>query len=81
MPKTPPLVHLFDCHVYIFRSYFVMPEMTAPDGRPTQAAYGFANTLIRYLKEEEPTHVAACFDFAMDELAQRALPGLQVVAR
>jgi 5'-3' exonuclease len=60
-----PLVHLFDGHVYIFRAYYSLPSMTATDGMPCNAAYGFANTLIRYVVEENPSHVGVCFDAAM----------------
>lgn len=60
-----PLVHLFDGHVYIFRAYHSLPPMESSDGRPCNAAYGFANTLIRYAAEEDPSHVAVCFDAAM----------------
>ena len=35
------LAHLIDAHVYIFRAYYSLPPMEAPDGTPTQAAYGF----------------------------------------
>ena len=58
-------VHLVDGHVYIFRAYFVMSEMWAPDGTPTSAAYGFTNMLIRHWREQRPTHLAVCFDHAM----------------
>jgi len=58
-------VHLVDGHVYIFRAHFVMPDMRAPDGTPTGAAYGFINMLLRHWREERPTHLAVCFDHAM----------------
>jgi len=64
-PSDGPLVHLFDGHVYIFRAYHSLPPMTADDGTPCNAAYGFANTLIRYAADEDPSHVAICFDAAM----------------
>jgi DNA polymerase-1 len=57
-----PLVHLLDAPVWIFRAWYSLPEMAAPDGTPTNAAYGFANTLIRYLGERAPSHMAAAFD-------------------
>jgi 5'-3' exonuclease len=57
-----PLVHLIDGHVWIFRAYFSLPEMHAPDGTPTNAAYGFANTLLKYLDDREPSHLAMTFD-------------------
>lgn len=69
-----PLVHLFDGHVYIFRAYFSMPSMTATDGTPCNAAYGFANTLIRYATEEDPTHVGVCFDAAMTSFRNELEP-------
>ena len=77
--KTPgddpgPLVHLFDGHVYIFRAYYSLPPMTAADGTPCNAAYGFANTLIRYAAEEEPTHVGVCFDAAMTSFRNEIEP-------
>jgi DNA polymerase-1 len=63
--KDGPLVHLFDGHVYIFRAYYSLPSMTANDGTPCNAAYGFANTLIRYAAENDPSHAGVCFDAAM----------------
>ena len=69
-----PLVHLIDASVYIFRAYYSLPEMHAPDGTPTNAAYGFANTLIRYLTEERPSHFAAAFDHSMDSFRNEIEP-------
>ncbi len=69
-----PLVHLFDGHVYIFRAYFSMPPRQAPDGAHTGAAYGFANTLVKYLREERPTHGAVCFDAALVSFRNRRWP-------
>ena len=42
-----------------------MAPMEAPDGTPTNAAYGFANTLIKYASAQGVTHAAVCFDHAM----------------
>ena len=69
-----PLVHLFDGHVYIFRAYHSLPPMTASDGTPCNAAYGFANTLIRYVSEEDPSHVGVCFDAAMTSFRNEIEP-------
>ena len=70
-----PLVHLFDGHVYIFRAYYSLPPMKAPDGTPCNAAYGFANTLIRYASDEEPSHIGVCFDAAMTSFRNEIEPG------
>lgn len=63
--SEPPRVHLIDGHVWIFRAYFALPWMEAPDGTPTFAAFGFANTLLKYLDDERPSHVAVAFDYAL----------------
>ena len=49
--------------------------MTADDGTPCNAAYGFANTLIRYATEEAPSHAAVCFDAAMTSFRNAIEPG------
>ena len=67
-------VHLVDGHVYIFRAHFVMPDMRAPDGTPTGAAYGFINMLIRHWREQRPTHLAVCFDHAMTSFRNEIEP-------
>lgn len=69
-----PLVHLFDGHVYIFRAYHSLPSMTAANGMPCNAAYGFANTLIRYVTEHAPSHAGVCFDAAMTSFRNELEP-------
>ena len=70
----PNLVHLIDAPVYVFRAWVTLPAMPAPDGTPTGAAYGYANTLLRFLREREPTHVAACFDHAITSFRNTLFP-------
>jgi 5'-3' exonuclease len=72
--KSGPLVHLFDGHVYIFRAYYSLPSMETPDGIPCNAAYGFANTLIRYAADEDPSHAGVCFDYAMTSFRNEVEP-------
>lgn len=67
-------MHLFDGHVYIFRAYYSLPPMEAADGTPCNAAYGFANTLIRYAADEEPSHAGVCFDAAMTSFRNEVEP-------
>ena len=69
-----PLVHLIDGSVYIFRAYYSLPSMSAPDGTPTHAAYGFANTLIKYLTERRPTHLAVAFDYSTESFRNQLEP-------
>jgi len=68
-------VHLIDGPVYVFRAYHSLPTMSAPDGTPTNAAYGFANTLIKYLADAEVTHAAVAFDFSGTSFRNAIEPG------
>ncbi len=53
---------LIDAHYQIFRAYHAMPDLRAPDGRPVGALRGYASTLVKFLAEQKPTHVAAAWD-------------------
>jgi len=68
------IVYLIDAPVYVFRAWVTLPAMPAPDGSPTGAAYGYANTLLRFLREREPTHIAACFDEAITSFRNKLFP-------
>ena len=46
----------------IYRAFFAIPGLRAPDGTPTNAAYGFVTMLIKVLREEQPTHLAIASD-------------------
>lgn len=47
----------------LFRSFYAMgSHLTAPDGTPIGAVYGFLKILIKILREQNPTHLAVCWD-------------------
>jgi len=46
----------------IYRAFFAIPNLRAPDGTPTGAAYGFVTMLAKVIREESPTHVAVATD-------------------
>ena len=68
-------MHLIDGPVYVFRAYHSLPAMSAPDGTPTNAAYGFANTLLKYLASANATHAAVAFDFSEKSFRNAIEPG------
>lgn len=53
---------LIDGTAYLFRGYYSVRPMTAPDGTPVNAVAGLGNALVRVLRERRPTHVAVAFD-------------------
>lgn len=53
---------IIDAHALIHRAYHALPPMSAPDGTPTHAAYGFTTMLLKMIATIKPTHVVAAFD-------------------
>jgi DNA polymerase-1 len=72
--STRPLVHLIDGPVYVFRAYYALPSMQAPDGTPTNAAYGYTNSLLKYLTDCGPSHLAVAFDYSMESFRNQVFP-------
>jgi len=72
--RAAPLVHLIDGPVYVFRAYYALPPMAAPDGTPTNAAYGYASSLLKYLADFEPSHAAVAFDHATTSFRNEIFP-------
>ena len=44
-------VWLLDAHYQIFRVYYSMPDLRAPDGTPVGAFRGYTGVLIKFLRE------------------------------
>lgn len=59
MPQT---VYLIDTMAYVFRSFFAMRSMSAPDGTPINAVFGLGMTLQKFLGDFQPSMAACCFD-------------------
>ncbi len=54
---------LVDGHSNLYRAHFALRDnLTAPDGTPTGATYGFLRMLHRLLGQLEPSHVGVAFD-------------------
>jgi DNA polymerase-1 len=63
MSTSKPVVYLVDASGYIFRAYFAIKgNMSAADGTPTNAVYGFTQMLIKLIKDEKPSHLIPVFD-------------------
>lgn len=53
---------LIDSHSLIHRAFHALPSLRTPDGKPSQAAYGFTSMLLKMLAELKPDFVFAAFD-------------------
>jgi DNA polymerase-1 len=58
-------VFLIDAMNYIFRAYYGMPaNITAPSGMKTNAVLGYLRTLLRIIRDQNPSFIAAAFEGA-----------------
>jgi DNA polymerase-1 len=60
--SSPPKILLIDGTNALYRAFFAIPHLRAPDGRPTNAAYGFVNMLNKVVREERPDFAVVVFD-------------------
>jgi DNA polymerase-1 len=57
-------IFLLDAMALIFRAYYALirnPRITSK-GKNTNAQFGFTNTLLDLINNQQPTHMAVCFD-------------------
>ena len=53
---------LIDSHALVHRAFHALPPLNAPDGRPTNAVYGFTSVLLKMLADLKPDYIAAAYD-------------------
>lgn len=71
MPKT---VAVIDGNSLMHRAYHaVPPTMTAPDGTPTNAAFGFLSMLLKFIEIEQPDALVCAFDKGRPKFRMEAL--------
>ena len=62
MSPPPAKIVVVDGTNSLYRAFFAIPGLRAPDGSPTNAAYGFVNMLSKVLREEAPDIAIVVFD-------------------
>lgn len=55
-------LYILDASGYIYRSYFAIPHMTNSKGESTNALFGFIRSVLKLIKDFNPTHLVAVFD-------------------
>lgn len=66
---------LIDGHSLLFRAFYGMPgNMTAPDGTPTGAVYGFLTILRKVVEDEKPQYLACAFDLSAPTFRHKMYP-------
>jgi len=62
MSGRSPRLLLVDGSSYVYRAFFALPPLAAPDGRPTNAVYGFTTMMLKLLGEAKPEYLAVVLD-------------------
>lgn len=55
---------IIDGSSIFYRAFYAMPPLTAPTGEPTGAVVGFANTILKILREQSPDLAVVALDKA-----------------
>ena len=55
-------LYIIDASAYIHRAYHAIRPLTASDGTPTNAVYGFIKLINKIKNEKKPDYIAVCFD-------------------
>ena len=55
-------LYLIDGHNVLYRTFYGIPRLSAPDGTPTNAILGVARILLKILREDRPSAIVAAFD-------------------
>ncbi|MCC6988255.1 MAG: DNA polymerase I, partial [Acidobacteria bacterium] len=71
--SEPRSLFLIDGSNQMYRAYHAIRGLTGPDGRSTNAVYGFVTMLRKLLADHKPTHIAASFDLPTDTFLDKIL--------
>ncbi len=53
---------ILDSNSIINRAFYGVRYLSAKDGTPTNAIYGFLNILLKLINEQQPDYICAAFD-------------------
>lgn len=61
-PKNKHTFYIIDGNSYIYRAFYAVRNLTNSTGLPTNAVFGFANMLLKVIKDKSPDMLALVFD-------------------
>ena len=65
---------VIDGHAYAYRAFHAIRGLRSPEGRPTNAIYGFVKMLAKMRSATEPTHLIVVWDGGLSAERIAALP-------
>jgi len=66
---------LIDGTAQLYRAFYAIKPLTDPHGRPVNAVFGFAQSLLNLLQKLEPTHAVVLFDRPEPTHRHKIFPG------
>jgi len=60
--RAPRRIAIVDAANFLYRAFFAIPGLRAPDGTPTNAVYGFATMLNKLRREQKPDAIVIALD-------------------
>ena len=66
-------LYILDASGYIYRSYFAIRQMTNAKGESTNALFGFIRSVLKLMKDFQPTHMVSVFDGPSNAIARTAI--------
>ena len=64
-------IHLVDGTYELFRAYYAMPTIRAPDGRPVGAVRGLLQTILALLRQEDVKYLGCAFDHVIESFRNK----------
>jgi len=78
MAKT---LYIIDSLSHLYASFFAIPNLTAPDGEPTGAVFGFTSAVLKLLREKRPDYLVAAFDTPEETFRKKAFADYKVTRK
>ena len=73
-------LHLLDGTYELFRAYYALPSLKAPNGQEVAAVRGLMQTVLALLWEPGVTHLACAFDHVVESFRNELFPGYKTGA-
>ena len=71
---SPPTLFLIDGSNQMYRAYHAIRGLTGPDGKSTNAVYGFITMLRKLMADHQPDYVVASFDLPFETFRAKLSP-------
>lgn len=73
MTESKTLI-LLDVFGLLYKFFYTLPSMATPGGQPTNAAYGFARTLLKIYKEFSPDYLIPAMESRTETFRHKIYP-------